>query len=75
MAATKVTLKEVFESHNWIITKIYQGFGTHRIDAKTRNRIADSQNTFSKYGSNAYLEKLAHENYGKSLSDFTCYNY
>lgn len=71
----KATLKEVFESGNWIITKITQGRGIHRIDAKTRNRIADGENHFSKWGNNEYLNRLALENYGKKLSEFNCYYY
>ena len=69
------TLKQVFESDNWIITKISQGSGTHRIDAKRRFRRADESSFFSEWGSNSYLERLARENYGKKLSEFNNYNY
>lgn len=71
----KVSLKEVFESDGWLITKISQGRGVHRVDAKRRFPKADVSSFFSEWGSNAYLEKLASENYGKKLSEFGNYNY
>ncbi len=70
-----VSLKEVFERHDWIITNITQGSGVHRIDAKRRYPIADESSFFSEWGSNRYLEKLAQENYGKKLSEFIVYTY
>lgn len=71
----KVTLKEIFENDNWIITNIMQGKKVHRIDAKRRFPIADRSNFHSAWGSNDYLNKLAVENYGKKLNEFNCYNY
>lgn len=69
------SLKEVFENDNWIITKISQGYGTHRVDAKRRFPVADESSFFSKWGSDNYLEKLARDNYGKNLRDFSNYYY
>lgn len=67
----KTTIKEVFESDNWIITKITQGYNnTVRIDAKTRNWIADENNFFSNWCSRDYAEKLARDNYGKVINEF-----
>ena len=68
-------VRECFESDNVIITKIIQGHAYVRIDAKTRNHVADSDNFFSKWVSEAYAERLARENYGKSLSEFRTYQY
>ena len=70
-----VTLKEVFESDDWIITKVKQGLGMHRINAKRRSYRADGQNLFCEWGNNRYLEKLAKENYGKKLHEFRTYEY
>jgi len=70
-----VTLKEVFESGSWIITKIIQGSGKHRINAERRFPIADKSSFFCQWGSTKYLERLSSENYSKKLSDFNCYQY
>ena len=75
MNAIKST-REVFESGNVIITAIHQGHNkTVRIDAKTRNRIPDANNFFSKWVSEKYANKLALENYGKKLNEFNTYKY
>jgi len=72
----KTTIKEVFESNNWIITKIIQGYnGKVRIDAKTRFHVPDEDNFFSNWCSRDYAERLARDNYGKNVSDFSCYKY
>jgi hypothetical protein len=71
----KTSIKQVFESDNWIITKIMQGLGTYRIDAKRRHPIADEKNFFSEWGSKTYVERLSKENYGKSPSEFSCFHY
>lgn len=72
----KVTLKEVFESDNWIITAVHQGYKRmHRVDARRRFPKADHSNFFSKWGSYNYLNRLANENYGKKLTDFSTYKY
>ena len=70
-----ISLKEVFESDSWIITKISQGHSTHRIDARRRFPVADVSSFFSKWGSTTYLNRLASENYGKKLIDFRNYNH
>lgn len=70
------TFKEVFESDNWIITKILQGpEGTYRIDAKRRFPVADKYNFCSKWGKTSYLNRLAKEKYGKKLSELSGYQY
>ncbi len=70
----KITLKEVFESDNWMITKIIQGYSkSNRVDAKRRFPIADKNNFFSEWGKKNYLNKLAQENYGKKINEFSCY--
>ena len=71
----KTTLKEVFQSGDWIITKVTQGRGEHRIDAKRRFPKADHPSLFSKWATNEYLERLSKENYGKKLSDFKNYRH
>ncbi len=71
-----ISLKIVFESDNWIITKILQGFNNQiRIDGKTRFYQSDGINRFSKWGKRSYLESLSKLNYNKSLTDFNCYEY
>jgi len=71
-----ITFKEIFESDNWIITKIIQGHkGIHRIDAKRRFPVADKSSFFSEWGSAVYLTRLSKEHYNKKLSDFNCYKY
>jgi len=70
------SLKEVFESDNWIITKISQGHNKqNRVDAKRRFPVADKSSFFSKWGNEKYLNKLAQENYDKNINDFGCYSY
>ncbi len=76
LTISKITIKEVFENDNWIITKILQGSNkTVRIDAKTRFHKPDKQNFFSEWASTKYAYKLALENYGKKTSDFSCFEY
>lgn len=70
----KVTLKEIFENDNWIITSILQGHnGQRRVSAKRRFPIADVSSFFCEWGSEKYLNKLSVENYWKKLSEFNCY--
>jgi|AntDeeMinimDraft_6_1070357.scaffolds.fasta_scaffold07582_2 hypothetical protein len=70
-----LNLKEIFENDSWTITKVSQGRGQHRIDAKRRFPVADESNFFSKWGSNKYLNQLSQENYGKKLNEFSNYIY
>jgi hypothetical protein len=71
----KPSIKQIFESDNWVITKIIQGRGSYRIDAKRRFPIADEKNFFSEWGSSGYVERLARNNYGKKPSDFSTFMY
>ena len=76
MAEKKVTLKEVFSSDAWQITRISQGsHGMHRIDAKRRFRKPDVSSFFSEWGSIKYLNSLAREYVGKPLTEFSTYHY
>lgn len=70
------SIKNFFENDNIIITKILQGnSGLVRIDAKRRFPMADKPNFFYKWCSKNYAQKLALENYGKKLTDFSVYKY
>jgi hypothetical protein len=72
----KTSIKTIFESNNWVITSVLQGRnGIVRIDAKTRNRIADGENHFSAWCSEKYANRLAADFYSKKVSDFSCYRY
>tara|TARA_R110000850_G_scaffold29786_1_gene82307 strand:- start:345 stop:563 length:219 start_codon:yes stop_codon:yes gene_type:complete len=71
-----VTIKEIFESGNWNITRVIRGCSkVVRIDAKTRNRIADGDNGFSKWVSLGYANRLCVDNYGKKVTDLNSYSY
>lgn len=69
------SLKNVFESDNWIITKIMQGSGVYRIDARRRFAVPDESSFFSKWGTIKYLNALSNENYGKRICEFSCFSY
>jgi hypothetical protein len=70
------SVKEIFESDLWIITKVMQGNRQNvRIDAKTRFHRAGENNFFSKWVSYAYAEKLSLENYGKKLTELRTFKY
>jgi hypothetical protein len=72
----RVTIKDVITSDNWIITEVTQGSNKDvRINAKTRNRIADGVNHFSQWCKETYANRLSNEVYGKRLTDFRCYRY
>ena len=71
-----VTIKEVFESDNWIITEILQGNGHDvRINARRRFPVADESFILSKWCSVDYANRLAVENYGKKIDEFRAYRY
>ena len=58
----KVSVKQVIQSDNWIITKVLAGRdGVVRIDARTRFHIADGQNFFSEWHSLKYINRLRKE--------------
>lgn len=72
----KTTTKEVFESDNWVIISIMQGYNNKvRIDAKRRFRIPDTDHFFSEWCTEKYANSLALENYGKNIFDFNCMKY
>ncbi len=72
----KNSIKKVFESDNWTITKLSQGNGGQlRVDAKRRFPVADQSSFFSEWCTRKYAEALSSENYGKRISDFNCYEY
>lgn len=71
----KATIKQVFESDNWIITAVINGLNSYRVDAKRRFPIADEPNFFSQWGSKSYIERLARENYGKKVSQLNSFRY
>ena len=72
----KTTVKEVFESDNWIITKIIQGLRKNvLIDAKTRFHQADVKNFFSGWCSEKYADKLAKDKYGKKTKELNAYKF
>ena len=69
----KISIKQVVQSDNWIITKVLSGFdGVVRIDAKTRSYIADGQNLFSEWCSLKYANRLRRE-VGKTNLEITVY--
>lgn len=62
MAKKAISVKEVIQSDNWIITKVLGGFdGLVRIDAKTRCHVADGQNFFSEWCLLKYANRLRRE--------------
>lgn len=69
------SVKQAFESDNVIITKIMQGRGIVRIDARTRHHIADADNFFSEWVSFKYADKLCREHYGKGITDHSKFQY
>jgi hypothetical protein len=68
------SVKECFESDNVKITKIIQAKSTVRIDARVKSHEADKSDLFSKWVSFIYADKLAKENYGKSVTELNVYN-
>ena len=63
-------IKKVFQSDNWIITKIVQGYENKvRIDAKTRSYIPDGMNRISKWCCYDYANKLCNRKYKKNLEE------
>jgi hypothetical protein len=70
------TIKTIFESNNWMITNIMQGRnGLVRINAKTRNRIADGESFFSEWCSEKYANRLSSKKYGKKVHELNIYSY
>ena len=67
-------VKEAFESDSIIITKIKQGFDKKvLVDAKTRFHKPDMDNFFSKWVSEDYANRMARDNYGKNIYEFSTY--
>jgi hypothetical protein len=71
----KVSLKDVINNDNWIITRIHGDAKTLRVDAKRRFPIADKKRFFSEWGSTVYLNKLCQEKFGKKVNEMNVYNY
>ena len=70
------SIKQCFESDNVIITAIHQGSNKNvRIDAKTRNRVPDKDNFFSRWTTEKYANKLSLESYGKKVNEMNIYKY
>lgn len=69
------SVKQAFESDNVIITKIMQGRGQVRIDARTRHHVADADNFFSQWVSFKYADRLCRERYGKPITQHRNFQY
>jgi hypothetical protein len=69
------SLREIFESDNWIITEILQGYD-NRLRIKAKKRFANDTNpVFCEWGSLTYLNKLSIDNYGKKINQFNTFKY
>ena len=71
----RVSIKLVLESDNWIITKIIQGTGQYRIDARRRFAVADESSFFSQWGKKSYIDRLVKDRFGKKVSDMNSFKY
>lgn len=71
----KPSLKKIFESDNWIITKIHNGLNSYRVDAKRRFHVPDESDFFSKWASIDYINRLAMKYYGKKANKFNSFRY
>ncbi len=71
----KTSLKEVFASDNWIITKVMQGTGQYRVDARRRFPVADESSFFSQWGKKSYIDRLVKDRFGKKTSDLNSFQY
>lgn len=60
-------LKQVFTDDNVVITKVYNGGNIVRIDARTRNHVADADNFFSRWCSVDYVNRLSMKFNNKKL--------
>jgi len=70
------SVKDALLNDNVIITKIIQGHsGSVRIDARTRNHIADYDNFFSEWVSFKYANNLCKNIYDKPLTELKAYQY
>ena len=72
----KTTIKQIFESDNWVITRISQGLRKNvRIDAKTRFFKPGEKNSFSEWCSERYADSLSREKYGKKTRELNAFQY
>jgi len=71
----KVSIKSVLESDSWIITKIMNGNGQYRIDARRRFAVADESSFFSKWGKKSYIDRLVKDRFGKKVSEMNSFKY
>ena len=69
------SVKQAIESDNVIVTKIIQGRGIVRIDARTRYHIADADNFFSKWVKLSYANRLYKEKTGKAITEHPNFKY
>ena len=70
------TIKEVFWSDDWIITKIKRGYDKMvRIDAKRRHHKANEPNFFHEWCTEKYANGLSRDIYGKKINEMRAYNY
>ena len=69
------TIKDVFESDSWVITKIKQGRYHVRVDARRRFFNREKDNFFSEWVSISYADRLARDNYGMGVRHFSVYEY
>ena len=68
-------LKSVIASDLWIITKVIQGKGQYRVDAKRRFPVSDESSFFSKWGKASYIDKLVKDRFGKKTSELNSFKY
>jgi len=69
-----MSIKEVIQSDNWVLTNVMQGSGSYRVDAKKRFP-SSGDNFFSKWGSKKYIDSLVMSRYGKKTSDLNSFSY
>lgn len=64
----KLSLRQIVSSDNWMITEVKQGYDKQvRISAKTRFYRHGEQNSFCRWYSLSYVNRLYRENYGKNI--------
>jgi len=71
----KSSIKSVINSDLWIITKIMQGSGQYRIDARRRFPVDNESSFFSNWGKKSYIDRLVKDRFGKKVSDMNSFQY
>tara|TARA_R110000744_G_scaffold371968_1_gene483284 strand:+ start:42 stop:257 length:216 start_codon:yes stop_codon:yes gene_type:complete len=69
------SIKEIFESDNWIITKVIESKDSFRVDAHRRFLKPNEINLISQWRSKKYVNSLCVEHYGKKANELNCYQY